>query len=77
MSKRRSRGGRDKRFIALGKRIQYERMERLMSLRDLGEKANLHRSYIVDIESGIVQIRMDTFFKIAKAFKMKPWELLK
>jgi len=60
----------------LGDKIRAVRLKRAMSQEDLAFEANLHRTYISDVERGSRNISIENIEKIAKALKVKPKNLL-
>lgn len=60
----------------LGLRVRLLREERHLSQEELAELANLHRTYIGQIERAEKNVSIQTIEKIAEAFGMTPSELL-
>jgi transcriptional regulator with XRE-family HTH domain len=60
----------------LGGKIRAIRLKRAMSQEDLAFEADLHRTYISDVERGSRNISIENIEKIAKALKVKPKNLL-
>ena len=60
----------------LGDKIRAIRQKRAMSQEDLAFEADLHRTYISDVERGSRNISIENIEKIAKALKVKPKNLL-
>ncbi|GMV50922.1 MAG: hypothetical protein AMXMBFR67_24650 [Nitrospira sp.] len=54
------------RFI-FGKTVRKLRKERGMSQEELGARANLHRTYIGDVERGTRNVSIDNMAKLADA----------
>ncbi len=54
---------------------QYRR-NRGMSQEDLAEKANLHRTYISELENGKKNPSLKTLLQLAKALHLEVWQLL-
>jgi transcriptional regulator with XRE-family HTH domain len=61
---------------AFGKVIKELRLEQDISQEKLAEKSELHLNSISLLERGINQPTISTIFAIAKAFGMKPEELV-
>ena len=59
-----------------GLKIKKIRMSKLMSLTKLSQKSGISRSFLSEIESGKKNISLATLEKIAKAFNMKPHQVL-
>ena len=57
--------------------LQKERKTNGLSQEKLAELANLHRTYISDIERGIRNPTITTIFTLCKALNTTPAELLK
>ena len=57
--------------------LQKERKTNGLSQEKLAELANLHRTYISDIERGIRNPTITTIFTLCKALNIIPAELLK
>ena len=60
----------------LGLRVRLLREERHLSQEELAELANLHRTYIGQIERAEKNVSIQTIEKIAEAFGITPSELL-
>ena len=43
----------------------------------MAERAGLHRNYVGAVERGEQNVGIDTLERLAGAFKMDPWELLR
>ncbi|GBU28289.1 hypothetical protein R84B8_01847 [Treponema sp. R8-4-B8] len=61
----------------LGIILQKERKKKGLSQEKLAEIANLHRTYISDIERGVRNPTITTIFTLCKALNITPTELLK
>lgn len=61
---------------AFGKAIKHFRSERKLSQQELADYSEVDRSYISDLERGRYNPTLDTIFKLAEIFKIKPSELL-
>ena len=61
----------------VGKAIKQAREEKHISQEVLSSFANISRTHLSAIESGIRTPNFQTFFKLAYALKMRPSELLK
>ena len=61
---------------ALGGKVKKIRQKRKMSQEELAFKAELHRTYISDIERGRRNVSIKNIEKIAKAFKISLKELM-
>ena len=60
-----------------GERVRDLRKERQLSQEKLAELADLHRTYIGDIERGERNVSLENIEKIAKALKIKLEDLFK
>ncbi len=60
----------------LGKKLKQLRTDADLSQEKLGEMAGLDRTYISGIERGIRNPSLRNIEKLAKAFKVKPSDLL-
>ena len=60
-----------------GDRIRKLRKERQLSQEKLAELADLHRTYIGDIERGERNVSLENIEKIAKALKVKIEDLFR
>lgn len=63
--------------IKFGHHLKQLRNKQNLTQEKLAELANMDRSYISDIERGIKTISIEKLDKLAKAFNIKLWELLK
>lgn len=68
-------GKRELRF--LGDTIRAQRTALKVSQEDFAELANLHRTYVGQVERGEKNISFINVLRVAKAFKIKPSELFK
>ena len=59
-----------------GTNVRTIRESRGLSQEALADKADLHRTYISDIERFQRNISLDNIQKLAKALEVKPYELL-
>jgi len=59
-----------------GHKVRKYRMKRGFSQEELADRAGLHRTQIVLIESGKRCPRLDTIYKLALALDVEPWRLL-
>jgi transcriptional regulator with XRE-family HTH domain len=59
-----------------GQKVLYYRKKRNLSQEELAELANLHRTYIGQIETGKRNIALRNVDKIAKALGVSPKDLL-
>ena len=66
----------DEPHVAFGLAVKERRNERDISQEDLGELADLHRTFISDIERGARNPTITTVFKIARALKINPSKLV-
>lgn len=62
--------------IKLGQRIKELRLKKEYSQEELAAKANLHRTYISDVERGERNVSVENIKKIADALNVEPKELL-
>lgn len=65
----------DKRLIALGLSIKKTREKKRFTQEKLAEKADVHTSYIGQIERGLRYPSLKVLFRIADAMKIKISEL--
>lgn len=65
-----------KELIALGKRVRDLRHKLNLSQEEFSAKADLHRTYISDLESGLRNPTITTLNKVAKALKVELKDLL-
>ena len=65
----------NKRLIALGLSIKRARLQKELSQEKLAEKADIHTSYIGQIERGLRYPSLKVLFKIADALSIKISEL--
>ena len=56
--------------------VRFYRMKLKLSQEALAEKANLHRSYISDIERGQRNVSLENIYNIAVALEIEPYMLL-
>jgi transcriptional regulator with XRE-family HTH domain len=56
--------------------IKYRHLSQL-SQEDLADMANIHRTYVSQIERGLKMPTLAIFFKVAKALNVNPSDLLK
>ncbi|MDR2480465.1 MAG: helix-turn-helix domain-containing protein [Treponema sp.] len=64
-------------LTSFGMLLQNERKKRGLSQEKLAELADLHRTYISDLERGIRNPTITTIFTLCKALNTTPSELLK
>ena len=62
--------------IRFGKAVRYRRNELEISQEELAERANLHRTYISDLERGRRNISLENIEKLAKALNLSISELI-
>ena len=62
-------------LIQFGKKVAYYRKKKKLSQEKLAELANLHRTYIGQIESGRRNVALKNIAKIAKALGVKEGEI--
>jgi transcriptional regulator with XRE-family HTH domain len=62
---------------AVARAVRRHRADLGISQEELAEKADSSRGYVSRIESGSVDISISVFVRLAAAFEMEPWELLK
>lgn len=60
----------------LGRTIRAARLEMKLSQEDFAERADIHRTYVGQIELGKVNVSWENISRVARALKMKPSELL-
>lgn len=56
--------------------VRFYRMKLKLSQEALAEKANLHRTYISDIERGQRNVSLENIYNIAVALEIEPYILL-
>ena len=56
--------------------VRFYRMKLKLSQEALAEKANLHRTYISDIERGQRNVSLENIYNIAVALEIEPYMLL-
>jgi transcriptional regulator with XRE-family HTH domain len=56
----------------LGDAIRRERKRLDVSQEDFAEICDVHRTYISQVERGVINISFDNLVRIAKGFKVKP-----
>ena len=56
--------------------VRFYRMKLRLSQEALAEKANLHRTYISDIERGQRNVSLENIYNIAVALEIEPYMLL-
>lgn len=56
--------------------VRFYRMKLKLSQEALAEKANLHRTYISDIERGQRNVYLENIYNIAVALEIEPYMLL-
>ena len=56
--------------------VRFYRMKLKLSQEALAEKANLHRTYISDIERGQRNVSLENIYNIAVALGIEPYMLL-
>jgi transcriptional regulator with XRE-family HTH domain len=61
---------------SFGKHLRKLRDDRKMTQEDLADKANLHPTYIGQIERGLRNPSLVNLYKLAKALNVKAGELL-
>jgi transcriptional regulator with XRE-family HTH domain len=61
---------------SFGKQLRKLRDDRRMTQEDLADKANLHPTYIGQIERGLRNPSLVNLYKLAKALKVNAGELL-
>jgi transcriptional regulator with XRE-family HTH domain len=57
--------------------VRRHRADLGISQEQLAEKADLSRSYISHIESGLVDLSLTVFVKLSVGLGVEPWELLR
>lgn len=67
---------RDPILVKFGKKIRELRKQRNLSQEKLANIAGLHWTYVSGIERGLRNISVKNIFKIAKALKIQPENLL-
>ena len=55
-----------------GDRVRNLRAERQLTQEQLAERANLHRSYVAGLESGMRNPTLDVIMRLAHAFEVPP-----
>jgi transcriptional regulator with XRE-family HTH domain len=62
--------------MRLGKAVKYRRKELEISQEELAERADLHRTYISDLERGKRNVSIENIEKLANALNLSISELL-
>lgn len=62
--------------MVVGKRIRERRLELGLSQEKLAERAQLHRTYIYQVESGGHNVALLNLVRIARALQLTPAQLL-
>jgi len=57
-------------IIRFGQAVQRRRIELDLSQENLAERADLHRTYIADIERGVRNVSLRSFGKLGRALKV-------
>jgi transcriptional regulator with XRE-family HTH domain len=57
-------------LIRFGQAVRKRRMELDLSQEDLAERADLHRTYVADVERGVRNISLRNIHKLAQALEM-------
>lgn len=57
-------------LIGFGQAVRKRRMELDLSQEGLAERADLHRTYVADIERGVRNISLRNIHKLAQALEM-------
>lgn len=60
----------------VGQRIRARRKKAEMTQEKLAEKSNLSYKYLGEVERGIVNISLDSLVRIAKALRIRIYDLL-
>jgi len=60
----------------LGNKIREGRLELKLSQEDFAERADIHRTYVGQIELGRVNVSWENISRIARALKTKPGSLI-
>lgn len=61
----------------VGMRIRELRLARGISQEALADEAGVHRTYMGSVERGERNISLENIIRIAKALRVRPYELLK
>lgn len=64
-------------LIKFGKRVKKMRVAKGWSQEELAKRAKLHRTYIGSVERNERNISLINIERIAKAFGVAPWQLIK
>lgn len=67
---------RDRILKALGAAVRCHRLHLQLSQEELGARANLHRTYITDIENGLRNLSFLTLVKVTGALELAPSQLM-
>ncbi len=62
--------------MSIGKNIKNYRKEKIMTQKELAEKANISRSYLADVENGRYNPSLDVLNSIANSLGVKTSDLL-
>jgi transcriptional regulator with XRE-family HTH domain len=60
----------------LGRAIRAARLEMRLSQEDFAERADIHRTYVGQIELGKVNVSWENISRVARALKQRPSELI-
>lgn len=63
--------------MRIGSAIRKRREALEVSQEDFAETLDMHRTYYSEIERGLRDIRVSTLERIAKALKVRAWEVLR
>jgi transcriptional regulator with XRE-family HTH domain len=61
---------------ALGDAIRSRRVELELTQHEIGQAADLHRTYVTDVENGLRNVSLLTLVRLAKALQSPPSQLL-
>jgi transcriptional regulator with XRE-family HTH domain len=61
---------------ALGDAIRNRRVELELTQHEIGQAADLHRTYVTDVENGLRNVSFLTLVRLAKALQSPPSQLM-
>ncbi len=64
-------------LLNFGKVVRLRRQALGISQEELADRANLHRTYVSDVERGIRNVSLLNIHELAKALALKPSELFR
>lgn len=61
---------------ALGEAIRNRRVDLKLTQEEIGQAADLHRTYITDVENGLRNLSLLTLVRLAKALQCPPSQIM-